>query len=510
MLTLSTAILRALAGLKANGGVPTSAMLIDLIDAHKADRDAMLALYKRYRGDRDGVPIYDRTFEYATTKVNAQLANDFMGDIIDTKTGYLMGRPITYGLDRERYARQWAQPSLIGRLMGRKPEPVAATESPDYDKHGAVLQDFLLRNNVADLDAETSKMASVAGYGARLLYIQAGEGSERVMAIPPWEVVFVTAGSIAEADYALRYYETEVLEGGAWVEVTRAEWYDAANVWSFTRSAAGQGFVLDVVPRPSPQPHLFGVCPLIGFANNDELQGDVTKVLPLIDAYNNALSDVASEITQFRLAYLLLVGVEMTAEQIEKARKTGAVEIPPAESGQEHDVRFLTKTLAGDILENHLDRLEQNILRFARSVNFGDEAFAGNLSGVALKFKLFGLETKCVTSERKFVAASRRMFQVLAGPWAAKGAAIDYMAITMQFTRNFPLNLADEALTTAALKGTVSEKTRLGLLSFVEDPEKELAQMQAEDEERVDLDKTPTDEGGAGERDEGKPKEPTQ
>lgn len=503
MLDLSTAILRALAELDANGGQPTPAMLGDLIDAHRPDRDAMVALYKRYRGDKAGVPIYTRTFEYATTKVNAQLANDFMGDIIDTKTGYLMGRPISYGLDRERYTRQWqAQPSPLGPLLGQKAQAVAATEHPDYGKHGEVLQDFLLRNNVADLDAETSKMASIAGYSARLLYIQAGEGTERVMAIPPWECVFVTSGAIAEADHALRYYDTEVLEGGAWIEATRAEWCDDTRVWSFVRSAAGGGFVPET---PTPQPHLFSLCPLVGFANNDELQGDVTKVLPLIDAYNNALSDVASEITQFRLAYLLLVGVEMTAEQIEMTRKTGAVEIPAAESGQEHDVRFLTKTLAGDIIENHLDRLEQNILRFARSVNFGDEAFAGNLSGVAMKFKLFGLETKCVTSERKFVAASRRMFQVLAGPWAAKGSAIDPLAITMQFTRNFPLNLKDEAETTAALKGVVSEKTRLDLLSFITDSEKEMAQMRLEDEGRVDLDKEPDED----EPQEDEPKEST-
>ncbi|CAM5244104.1 hypothetical protein LSPH24S_06356 [Lysinibacillus sphaericus] len=51
-----------------------------------------------------------------------------------------------------------------------------------------------------------------------------------------------------------------------------------------------------------------------------------------------------------------------------------------------------TKEVNDQMIENHLNRLEENIMRLAKSVNFSDESFAGNTSGVAMKFKLMALE----------------------------------------------------------------------------------------------------------------------
>lgn len=133
----------------------------------------------------------------------------------------------------------------------------------------------------------------------------------------------------------------------------------------------------------------------------------------------------------------------------------------------------------------HLNRLEDNILRFAKSVNFNDEQFGGTISGVALKFKLFNLESKCITTERKFTASFRKQFKLLSGTWTKKGITFDPAKIWFQFKRNFPLNLLDEAQASATLKGLVSESTRLSLLSFIDDVEWEKQQM---DEELVSLD----------------------
>jgi len=124
-------------------------------------------------------------------------------------------------------------------------------------------------------------------------------------------------------------------------------------------------------------------------------------------------------------------------------------------------------------------------MRFSKSVNFTDEQFAGNLSGVAIRFKLMALESKSVTTERKYSAALRRQFKVLASAWRKKGILLDYENVWFQFKRNVPINLLDEAQTTAALRGHVSERTRLGLLSFVDDVEWEIEQM--EQEKEVDL-----------------------
>ncbi|SFJ83071.1 phage portal protein [Thermoflavimicrobium dichotomicum] len=435
-----------------NGQV-TSQIIKDLIAEHTPTRQRMISLYERYKASIEGVPIFSRKVpDYE--KVNNKLNNDFFSEIVDTKVGYFMGKPIVYSVDRE---------------------------APEYEVANQTLQDFNIRNNIEDLDSETAKMAAICGLGARLLYIDR-EGSERVMNVDPWECIFVYDRSINEPQYALRYYTMKVQEGDRFHDRTRVEWYDQENVTFFIEDGKGM-YILDETEPKNPLPHMFDGIPLLAFPNNEEQQGDVEKALSLIDAYDRTLSDVNSEIEAFRLAYMVFYGFEPDKETIEQAKQTGAFGINNPEDGAK--IEFLTKQMSDTIIENHLNRLEQNILRFAKSVNFGDEQFAGNLSGVSMRFKLFALESKCITAERKFTAALRQQFKLLASAWQKKGIPIDYKNIWFQFKRNFPLNLLDEAQTSATLKGLVSERTRLSLLSFIDDVEAEIMEMERD---ALDLD----------------------
>jgi SPP1 family phage portal protein len=429
-----------------NGQV-TSEIIQDLIESHTADRIRMIQLYERYKASIIGVPILTREVpDYE--KVNNKLNNDFFSEIIDTKVGYFAGKPIVYAVDREL---------------------------SQHDTADQVLQDFNIRNNIEDIDSETAKNAAITGMAARLLYIDS-EGNERIMNVDPWECIFVYDRSINEPQYAMRYYTISVKQGTETEERTRVEWYDSQQVSFFVEENGV--YVLDETEPMNPRPHMFDGIPLVAFLNNEERQGDCDKVLTLIDAYDRSLSDVNSEIEAFRLAYMLFYGFAPDQETMELAKQTGAFGIDHPEDGSK--IEFLTKDMKDAMVENHLNRLEQNILRFAKSVNFGDEAFAGNQSGVSLKFKLFALESKCITAERKFTAALRQQFKILASAWRKKGMSINYTDIWFQFKRNFPLNLLDEAQTSATLKGLVSEQTRLSQLSFVDDIEFEMEQMEKE------------------------------
>lgn len=441
-------IMQALRELERINGQVTSQIIKDLIAEHTPTRQRMIQLYERYKASLEGVPIFKRTVpDYE--KVNNKLNNDFFSEIVDTKVGYFMGKPIVYSVDRE---------------------------APGYEIANQTLQDFNIRNNIEDLDSETAKMAAICGLGARLLYIDR-EGNERIMNVNPWECIFIYDRSINEPQYAMRYYPMKVQEGDQFVDRYRVEWYDQETVTFFIDDGTGT-YVLDDTEPVNPLPHMFDGIPLLAFPNNEEMQGDAEKVLSLIDAYDRALSDVNSEIEAFRLAYMVFYGFDPDEETIEKAKQTGAFGIKDPTDGTR--IEFLTKQMNDTIIENHLNRLEQNILRFAKSVNFGDEKFAGNLSGVAMKFKMFALESKCITAERKFTAALRQQFKLLSSAWQKKGIPFDYTNVWFQFKRNFPLNLLDEAQTSATLKGLVSEQTRLSLLSFIDDPQWEIEQMEKE------------------------------
>lgn len=416
--------------------------VLNIIDSHKEEHNRTKKLYERYKADEDGPAIFRRSavdyedFETGGNvrrlddKVNNRLNNAFDAEIVDTKIGYMFGHPISYDVDDKDETLQ------------------------------TVIADFLLRNNAEDNDSECGKMAAICGYAARLAYIDT-EGYERIKNIDPWESVFI-GDDLHEPDYSLRYYTFD--------EAVYAEFYDDTYIYYF-KQEKGQQFSLQDI-----QPHMFEHNPLFGVANNKELKGDAEKVLALIDAYDRTLSDASNEIEQYRLAYLILKGMGADEETLASLKQSGIFEL----FGEHDDVRYLTKDINDQMIENHLNRLEENILRFAKSVNFSDDSFGGTITGVAMRFKLLSLENKCVTMERKFVSSLRYQFKVLFSAWAKRNgfSAEDYLNVFFSFKRNLPANILDEAQSTMTLKGQVSEKTRLGLLSFVDDVQFELDEMQ--------------------------------
>ncbi|MGJ9384264.1 phage portal protein [Salipaludibacillus sp. CF4.18] len=455
----------------------SSDLIKEMIDQHNNDRKRMIKQYERYKAEVGGVPILSRkpveyenfetgTFKRIDNKVNNKLNNAFDAEIVDTKVGYMFGHAISYEIDAED-------------------DEESDKETPLQTEVGV----FNMRNNLEDEDSEWGKRAAICGYGARLAYIDP-EGNERVRNVNPWEVYILSERNIAEPTYGLRYYSIGKEDQG---DLYQADFYDEDGIYEFRQKSAGGNFELVDISE-----HLFDHCPLFGLPNNDELKGDAEKVYNLIDAYDRSLSDANNEVEQYRLAYLVLTGMVADDEAMDEANRRGILEL----MDDKEKVHYLTKEINDQMIENHLDRAEENILRFSKSVNFSDESFGTSVTGVAMKYKLMALENKCITMERKMTTALRYQFKVLCSAWAKRGKCKpeDYLAFTFQFTRNLPVNILEEAQTQMALKGNVSERTRLSLLSFIDDVMDEIKRMEVENEGELDLD---DDLGGDDGGDEG-------
>lgn len=89
------------------------------------------------------------------------------------------------------------------------------------------------------------------------------------------------------------------------------------------------------------------------------------------------------------------------------------------------------------------------------------------------------LEHKAIIAEQKMRSALQYQFKVMCSAWSKLGICNkeDYLKVFFEFKRNLPDNLKEEAETQQLLKGYVSENTRLGLFSKVDDVEYELEQM---------------------------------
>lgn len=417
-----------------NGGI-SDQLLNRIIEKHAPNAAYNKDLIDRYEATMDGVPIFQREPRFAQDEaerreiINHRINNDFFSEIVDFKTGYFAGNPISYSYSNTEEALE---------DTGEVGDSVVEMEEA-RDIASKTITDFIARSNMFDNDMECTKYASICGYAGRLFYIDLN-GDERVMITPPNESIILSeTKDITHPTYGVRYYTVTDIND---VERVKAEFYDANMIYY----AEGFPGALHIVRS---EPNLFGCCPLQGIPNNREMLGDAEKVLALIDAYDRALSDTNNEVDSFANAYMVYENVSMTEEEMRRAQASGAIQFftGGANGGK---VYFLTKEINDGFIEHHLDRLEHNIRHFAKTPNMSDEAF-GTASGVALKYKLLGLEFKCGMYEAKMLSAGAYMFELLAKVWEKKQIKIDPLLCVMSFKRNFPLDLLSEAQAAQAM-----------------------------------------------------------
>lgn len=403
-----------------NNGI-TAELLYKIIRRHKKNSAFNKGLWERYMAVADGVPIFDRKPRYKENDpINNKINNDFFGEIVDFKVGYFAGVPISYGYDSTEEARE-----------------VTGGEEA-VDKATKAVTDFATRNNMFDVDMETTKFASIYGYAGRLFYIDT-EGRERVMPVHGYETISLSKTDISEPKYAIRYYEvTDINDAKSWV----VEFYDNEKFYTYKGMLSNLEYVEE-------REHGFDYCPLQGIANNKECMGDAEKVIALIDAYDKTISDNSNEMEAFAHAYLIFEGLRIEDDTIEKGQKSGSFVFPPTGT-QQGKAYYLTKDINDAFTEHNLQRIEDNIYRFSKTPNLKDSAF-GTSSGVALKFKLHGLETKCGAFEAKVRTAMMHMWNVLSSAWAKRGIVVDPLQCTAEFNRNFPLDTLTNAQAAQAM-----------------------------------------------------------
>ena len=462
-----------LRALDENGGVPTIEIIKKILDKHYPKRQHMMGLYDRYTCNMDSVPIFNREFEDESA-INNKVNNDYFSELVNTKVGYFAGAPFSYAYSQlaEEEEAEGSPISLFDE------EPTVPQTQADIDNNQKVIERFTIRNNIADKDLEITKLAEICGYAGRLMYIDTN-GDECIKVIEPWECVILARDEITEPTYGIWYYTEEFIIDGMSKEVRTIEFYNATDCYIFEDGL--EGWILK-----QQFPHMFDYCPLQGIPNNRELLGGAEKVLALIDGIDRAVSDCNSEIEAFKLAYLLVYGVQIDEKTLQEAKRTGCFNIPPM-GAMESKIEYLTKQINDTFVENHLNRLEKNIYKFGQTPDMNEMAAAGT-SGIAMKLRLFPLETRCAMFERKLHSANMYMFKVLASAWAKKQITIDPYEVIIEYKRTMPLDLQYESQVLASLKGNVSDQTALGLMSFIDNPEYELELMEKEKQNIEPLD----------------------
>lgn len=406
----------------------TYPMVQQYINRHKQREQHLTMLYDYYKGK---TAITKRVMADAA-KPNNRIVNPYAAYITDTFTGYFVGEPIAYG--------SAANPSLL-----------------------EVVNDVFTYNDEGAENAELAKDASIFGVAYELLYLDENSDIrfrkiDAVKAIPIYDNTLEE-----ELLYFIRYYdEVDIISNSTthYVEVYSREWvrYYCDGKLVEERS------------------HAFKAVPITIYQNNQEELGDFESVISLIDAYDLITSDSVNDMQYFADCYLALYGMSGTEAEDIAAMKEQRILLMDVDARAE----WLTKQINDTYVENLKNRLDTQIHKFSRCPAMTDENFAANASGVAMKYKLMGLETATSKKERAFKKALQRRLELICNVLGVMGQDYNYMDIDITFSRNIPANLVEVADVLTKVGHLLSQETQIAMLPIDANPKSELEKRDAE------------------------------
>lgn len=414
--------------------------ILEAIQRIRSKRPERQRLLDYYMGKHD---ILERKMR-DPHKPNNRVVNNYARLITDTMTGYFVGKPVVYGVP------------------------------PGDDATLEVLQGIMDYNDESDQNADLSDDMSIFGVAYEVLYVDrhhaTGDPVIRFAKVCPLEMeIMYSEALVPEMLGAVRYYETKDEAGDK---------MNLADVYS--RDAIRRYKVEDdTLTLLEEWEHFFGDVPVVVYENGTRQIGDFEQIITLIDAYNLMQSDGVNDAEEFVDSYLTLTGFSgANGEDIERLKEERILLLDQGDGAS-----WLVRNVNDVAEQNRKDRIQEDIHRFSTVPNLSDEKFGSQLSGVAISYKLWGLETAVAKKERKFKRGLQRRLELIFNVLRIRGVSYDYTQISMDFTRNIPANIPEIADMVSKLRSLVSDETLRAQLPFVDDLRREeelLAQQMGE------------------------------
>ena len=412
-------------------------LLNKMINKFNLDVEPKLKKYKNYY---DGIQaILNKTYSDASKPCNRTIIN-YCKNIADSYCGYL------------------ASPGYISYRSEQDIEDIM--DILKYNDYQAEDSDFLLN-------------ALVYGKAAELMYIDL-EGKVRFRQINPTQCFAIFDDSLTgDLLYFVRIYEASDWDD---TNIYNVDVYSDYDVKHYTMS--GENGNLAFV---SEEPHYFSQCPANVFALPDE-KSIFDCILSLQDAANEVLSSEIDDYTAFCDAYLALTGMDADSEDIVSMKENRVLILPEGASAT-----WLTKNASDAQVENILKRIHDSIYRIAACPDFSSETFVGGVSsGIAIRYRLTGMETRAAKICAEMKKALQRRIEIISGIASLKLGEEVFTDIDIEFKRNIPEDLSSTINLINTLKGTVSDATLLSQLPFISDVNGELEAVQAQKKANIE------------------------
>lgn len=327
------------------------------------------------------------------------------------------------------------------------------------------IMDILKYNDFQTEDADFLLDALVYGVACELMYID-NTGHTRFRLINPTSCFGVYDDSLTgDLLYFVRMYKVNDWDDS---DLYNVDVYSDYNVKHYTMN--GMNGYLQFVAE---EVHYFSQCPANIFMLPDE-KSIFDCILPLQDSINELLSAEIDDYAAFCDAYLVLLGVDADTDDIASMKENRVLVLPEGASAT-----WLTKSANDAQVENILKRIHDSIYRVAQCPDFSSESFVGGVSsGIAIQYRLTGMENRAGVIEGKMKKALQRRIEIICGIASLKLGEAVFRDIEIDFKRNIPADVTSTINLINSLKGTVSDATLLSQLDFITDVNAELEAIQ--------------------------------
>lgn len=368
--------------------------------------------------------------------------------IIDVATAYAFGNPVKYTTDEENAK------DILDRIQ------------------------YVHKNcNVAELDFQQG--GDMATYGVSYQLVMAiGEGAieDRIIFkhLNPLQTFYVVDNTILETPvcgiYFYSYKENNI-------DKTKIYVYDKDFLTIFVEKGG-------VITQESQEFHNMGYIPIIQCLNNDDAFSDIQCVTDLLDSLSLAVSNNTDNLQSIANAILAISGGTLNEKQIEEINEFKVANLPVGAVMQ-----WVIKNVDPTAEQQQVDNLLNFIFQISQVPDLTDDAFAGNQSGVAMQYKLWGLDQLWVTKTTKYKKAIVQRLKILMHllQYQFKSTVQMLDEINITFDKNLPKDNSAEYTMVQALKDVVSKRTLLENISIVDDIEAEIEALDEEAKKNADL-----------------------
>ena len=327
------------------------------------------------------------------------------------------------------------------------------------------IMNILRYNDYQSEDSDFLLDALIYGTAAELMYND-NEGQTRFRLINPTQCFGIYDDSLTgDLIYFVRMYKASDWDNS---DLYYVDVYTDYNVKHYTMSGMS-GFLTYV----SEEPHYFSQCPANIFTLPDE-KSIFDCIISQQDSVNELLSSEIDDYNAFCDAYLCITGADADADDIEIMKENRVIILPEGA-----EASWLTKNANDAQVENMLKRIHDSIYRISQCVDYSSETFIGGVSsGIALQYRLTGMENRAGIIEGRMKKALQRRVEIICGIASLKIGEEIFRDINIEFKRNIPEDITTGVDLITKLKGTVSDKTLLSQLNFVDDVNAELERLE--------------------------------